>query len=982
MKKRFIAALCALCIISGSSYSLAAYPDVPEDTNEERIVDIISDIGIMTGYEDGSFKPSQAVTRAEFVTALHNAVSYWSNGESGDEDGDGFDWMAFFLGTAAKDLELIYPESEEEAAAKGGRRWTDVDENHWAYDKLVDVANVGVINGYPDGSFRPENPVTYNEAIKIILTFCGYKAVADQFGGYPDGYIKFANDNGLFRGLSATGDMPLSRMDVATLIYNSFELELVSPTAADKKTFLNDVIGIYILEGTLSSTDITSIYSEERNDEYVAEIGGVEFSFDETQKDIRECIGREVRVFLKKGEDDEYSLKSFELANKKEEVTVIDIELFEGYENNTFYYRKSEESLVQSNRKVRGGAVLIYNGKYLASYNPDTFSNMNKGTITVIEKSNLDFDIIVVENFESGYIGEVNEKTLTLIDRVKEGTLDAPIEFYDEDNKIIPYSLFDSSGNPILYEDLGAGAINYYKSDNYIKLYYTSNKVSGNIKKVFNVDDEQHIKLDDVEYTVSNAYSESKNAIKLESGIDVTAYTDMYGEIVWIESGSSALGNVGYFVKAYINEDTDEPMLEYYDLGTKSGVVSSFTDTIKFSSPYNKKSKLSGEAIVDTMREYPGVFSFTKNNDGKIKSIEIPLDKSVESDETRIRVMLDVEEKGATYNYGLQTFIGNGVYLDSNTTVLRVPLDVSRIEKFSTESIRYFQERTAYVKIYNFDKKSARAKLVVMKSTLSNTGITYHYADSFVVTNVEEYWDDAEQEIATQLTLNNGSASYTLIVDNNYVDVNALRNAANLNEGVKYQVGVGDIVMYKETDGKITDLRLVYNADEKNPAWYGATTPEDKTTKVPEGNEDYCDVLGNICGSTGFESETYENSNPIAYHGSTAMVSGKQFAGHAYTFFAHGYAYSYYDNLMTMTTQNLSVPFDGNLEKEGYYYETVDPTGCQVVVISKGRNNATVTPGTLNDIKTYEQYGTKCSRIIVMHTTGFALKRIYIINDE
>lgn len=47
-------------------------------------------------------------------------------------------------------------------------RFIDVPEEHWAYQAIEALAEMGIINGYEDGSFKPNNPVTRAEVATII----------------------------------------------------------------------------------------------------------------------------------------------------------------------------------------------------------------------------------------------------------------------------------------------------------------------------------------------------------------------------------------------------------------------------------------------------------------------------------------------------------------------------------------------------------------------------------------------------------------------------------------------------------------------------------------------------------------------------------------------------------------------------------------------------------------------------------------------
>lgn len=65
------------------------------------------------------------------------------------------------------------------ASAKSQSFW-DVQKNHWAYDAIYEMADRGIISGYPDGSFRPNDPVTRAEFAKIMIAASGISMSSNQ----------------------------------------------------------------------------------------------------------------------------------------------------------------------------------------------------------------------------------------------------------------------------------------------------------------------------------------------------------------------------------------------------------------------------------------------------------------------------------------------------------------------------------------------------------------------------------------------------------------------------------------------------------------------------------------------------------------------------------------------------------------------------------------------------------------------------------
>ena len=112
-----------------SMVSFAAYTDVAEDANYSEAVAVLSALDILEGYEDGSFKPDATITRAEFATVVIR-----------------------MLGLA-------------DSASGGAEIFTDVAADHWANGYIALAAQQGIVNGYGDGRFGPEDPVKYQEAI-------------------------------------------------------------------------------------------------------------------------------------------------------------------------------------------------------------------------------------------------------------------------------------------------------------------------------------------------------------------------------------------------------------------------------------------------------------------------------------------------------------------------------------------------------------------------------------------------------------------------------------------------------------------------------------------------------------------------------------------------------------------------------------------------------------------------------------------------
>ncbi|SDD38827.1 S-layer homology domain-containing protein [Peptococcus niger] len=145
----------------------------------------------LTGYPDGSFAPNKGMTRAEvaslFTRLLKDQPLKGQSYKADLSDLHAGDWYADAVGYAVqKGIVSGYPDgtfkpnqaiSRGEFAAIAARftdmtgdqppAFSDLDPNHWSYQAICQVAAKGWLSGYPDGSFKPNQPITRAEVATI-----------------------------------------------------------------------------------------------------------------------------------------------------------------------------------------------------------------------------------------------------------------------------------------------------------------------------------------------------------------------------------------------------------------------------------------------------------------------------------------------------------------------------------------------------------------------------------------------------------------------------------------------------------------------------------------------------------------------------------------------------------------------------------------------------------------------------------------------
>ena len=138
------------------------------------------------------------------------------------------------------------------------RLFPDVAPDAWYADYVETLAERGVVNGYQDGLFRPQNTVTWGEALKLVLLSAGFpEQTAREGGHWASGYLDYAEGkNYPVAGADALG-RAVTRDEIADLCAAALELRATNtaqPAFAD--TDRTAVLALYeagITEGSVDA---------------------------------------------------------------------------------------------------------------------------------------------------------------------------------------------------------------------------------------------------------------------------------------------------------------------------------------------------------------------------------------------------------------------------------------------------------------------------------------------------------------------------------------------------------------------------------------------------------------------------------------------------------------------------------------------------------------------------------------------------------
>ena len=162
-----------------------------------REMDILNKNGIIVGDPDGDLRESDEITRAEFAAVLCRAMGCENKTENDD--------------------------------LKQKNYFPDVPAEHWASGYINFAYESGAINGFIDGKFYPEEKVTNEQAVKMLIGAWGYGDEAEQNGGYPDGYLKIAKENRIFNAIEFDNKNASKRWVASVFVYGVLSMPSKNP---------------------------------------------------------------------------------------------------------------------------------------------------------------------------------------------------------------------------------------------------------------------------------------------------------------------------------------------------------------------------------------------------------------------------------------------------------------------------------------------------------------------------------------------------------------------------------------------------------------------------------------------------------------------------------------------------------------------------------------------------------------------------------
>lgn len=185
MNKKIASVITAIMMLL-SFWTVNCFADAETEyvkiNSELAPAEALVDAGIIVGYQDGELHLENFLTRTEFTKMI----------------------VAAFLPNDSERFPIIF---------------SDVAADFWGTPYIEQAVAAGVINGFEDNTFRPDDKVTYEQAIKIVIRMLsGY-----DYDSYPTDYVQMAIDKGIADGMTSVIGESITREEAVSLIYNALK---------------------------------------------------------------------------------------------------------------------------------------------------------------------------------------------------------------------------------------------------------------------------------------------------------------------------------------------------------------------------------------------------------------------------------------------------------------------------------------------------------------------------------------------------------------------------------------------------------------------------------------------------------------------------------------------------------------------------------------------------------------------------------------
>ncbi len=765
--KKTVAFILGLVMVLTMAVSAFAY-DVSADlagTKYEEAGAVLGALGIMVGDPDGNFRPDDGIKRSEFSKIAVHAMGLEDSAE----------------------------------AAKGQTQFHDVSADYWANGYINVAANHKLIVGDPNGNFRPEDRISYQEAVTILVRMLGYELAAEAKGGYPTGYLQVANQYGFTKNAAGSGSEVTKRGVAAILAYNALTIGMMEQTGFGSsnnfeitdKTVLKENLSTEKFQGQITGTHYTKLTGTSGLDKDQIEIDSVVYK--NLDSNANNLLGYRVTYYVKTGDNGDKSIILVRSETGKNKVLTIDGDNIETVEADRINYWQNKETDKNTKyAKISASAKMIYNGVAISFTEEKLKENGTlAGNVKLLDTDSDDtYDVVFVNEYQNLVVDSTSQLSYTVSDKYGNPSLS-----FDPEESGLKFSLTDKNGKEFKFEDLAEWmVISYLKSESEDVLQATvlTDKVVGAVTEI----EDDRYKIDGKFYQIADNY---KGTVKLDD--EGTFYLDVRGKIAAVNANSTLSDKYAYLIDAAEADGMNDHIdLKLFNMKGEIEILST-VDRITLNGGAKEDAATVLEKLKSSGKVTKQLITYEVNSDGKITKLNTAEDISGSG----VAINKDkfvLNFKGAETLYKkASSKLGSYVITDS-TIVFDIPAGATSSDDYAIKDKKMFEDEGLYdVEIYDAGE-DLTAKIVLVKNS---TGLTNSESPIAVVNKISQFRNEKGDTVDKLYAAHNGQM----------IALETSEKGILVNENGE-QLKAGDIIQFRtNSQGAIDRITVLFEAKDK-----------------------------------------------------------------------------------------------------------------------------------------------------------------------
>ncbi len=515
MRKKLICLLLVFMFLCAAGFpaGAAGFTDT-NGTRYETAANVLSALGFISGQGDGAFDVNSPMTRAEFASVIARMSKSWGL-------------------NIGSDATYFY----------------DVREGYWAKNAIDSVTNAGLMAG-ENNFFRPDEPITTEEAACALVIFLGYDYLAQK-----QSYTLAAVQIGLLRSVQSTNQ--ITRGELLIMLYNALDIDLLSVTrivqsangvlttqkeAVKNATILTEYFDIYKSRGQVTAVGNLDMVTYTNNETNIVRIDNEEYELAEGMSADTGVLGCIVDFYYRAAADDDIPVLMYYNVRKENEIIEVSAgNVAAGNTTTSFTY--FDENGRRQTQKLSAGARFILNGYFIPdSAKKDGLFDIAAGSVRIVIPSDDSAELVWIQSYAYHLVKAAGNDGIYLKDG---GYIDL-----DDTNGDIEAFFYMANGTPttlnkIVSDSAVALAETQAADGKTYRSIYVLKSVTGKVEEIGGDTDREKIMLDGVQYDAADGVMNWG----LRLGLSYKFFIGMDGEICLFQEAKSGSLRYGYLIE-------------------------------------------------------------------------------------------------------------------------------------------------------------------------------------------------------------------------------------------------------------------------------------------------------------------------------------------------------------------------------------------------------------------------------------------------